>query len=178
MTNKNNDLRMETAAAVRIAADELHQQSGGSKLFGFALCTDDDVRTLFHVACTPDWVKNQETSYPEIGFVYTEWTHSATDAPFTPISQQLAALATQTCSSDNAWSDARDSRFEALVRALKDCRDAGVFSTDTLLCVGSTDPSDHLEALAMNSVDRLNSPDIANRFAEALGYEKYRSKAT
>ena len=53
----------------------------------------------------------------------------------------------------------------------------GAFDPDTLLCVGSTDPSDHLEALAMRGVDALNSAGVANKFASALGYELHRLNA-
>lgn len=67
-----------------------------------------------------------------------------------------------------------DNRFEAFVCALKECRDEGIFDDDTLLCCGSTDPSDHMEMLEMNAVDRLNSKEIADKFAEYLGYEEYR----
>jgi hypothetical protein len=132
--------------------------------------------TLCHVACTSDWVQDNEKSYSDIGFVYVEWTDCAAEANFEPISQQLAALASHSYPSNDDWAAARDLRFNALVLALKDCRDACIFDAETLLCVGSTDPCDHLEALAMNSVDLLNSPVIAGKFAQALGYEKHRHK--
>ncbi len=63
-----------------------------------------------------------------------------------------------------------------LVLGLQDCRKEGIFDRKTLLCVGSTDPSDHLEALAMHAVDALNSKSVANEFARALGYERHRSR--
>ena len=173
----NDELRTSTVDAIRRATSELRTQVGDSRLFGFALCTDDDVRTLYHVACTTDWVKEKEKSYADIGFVYVEWTLSASYAPFDAISQRLAALADQTHASDDYWAAARDRRFDALVLALSDCRNAGIFDPETLLCVGSTDPSDHLEALAMKAVDAVNLSAIADKFAKALGYEKYRRRS-
>jgi hypothetical protein len=177
MSLQADELRNQTATAVRDAAEELRARTPNSRLFGFALCTDDDVRTLYHVACTIDWVREKEVAYPDIGFIYVEWTHSAASGPFHLISRQLAALADQTYASDEDWGAARDRRFEALVLALKDCRTTDTFDLDTLLCVGSTDPSGHLEALAMHGVDVLNSPSVANQFAKALGYEMHRNKA-
>jgi len=44
----------------------------------------------------------------------------------------------------------------------------------TLHSVGSADPCDRLEELEMDTVDLLNSEGLADRFAEALAYEKYR----
>lgn len=165
-------LQLQLTRAVRQAASEL--QSRDSALFGFALCTDDDVRTLYHVACTRDWVREQQVDYADIGFIYVEWTESADHAPFDAISRQFAALANDAYANDAEWAAARDRRFSLLVSALRECRDAGAFSSDTLLCAGSTDPSDHLEALAMSGVDAVNSKVIADRFATALGYEQHR----
>ncbi len=168
------EIRSSTATAVRQAKAEIDRRSGNSPLFGFALCTDDDVSTLYHVACTTGWVDENKEGYPDIGYIYVDWAESGDDAPFDRISTTLARLYEQDHGSDAAWASARDRRFEALVLALADCRQAGAFDDGTLLCVGSTDPSDHLEALAMNAVDRLNAPEIADRFAAALGYEEYR----
>jgi hypothetical protein len=175
MTPPLDELRNEIISAIRQAAAEL--QGSNSALFGFALCTDDDVRTLYHVACTRDWVSEKEVGYPDIGFIYVEWIHSASNAQFNVISQKFGTLADSTYASDMDWSAARDQRFNLLVSALRDCRETGAFSPGTLLCAGSTDPSDHLEALAMNGVDVVNTPAIANQFARALGYEKYRREA-
>jgi hypothetical protein len=165
------------AAAVRQAKTELRDQQGIEDLFGFALCTDDDVRTLYHVACTPQWVREKESGYPGIGFIYVEWEHSADDTLFAGLSAKAASLADQKYPSSAEWATERDRRFETLVLALQECRDGRVFAEDTFLCVGSTDPSDHLEALAMNAVDRLNSPKVADQFADLLGYAKHRRNA-
>lgn len=175
MPHQLEELQIQIASAVRQAAAEL--RSRDSELFGFALCTDDDVRTLYHIACTRDWVREKEVGYPDIGFIYVEWTLSGSDAPFDAISRQFATLADETYASDTDWATARDQRFHLLVSALRDCREAGAFSPDTLLCAGSTDPSEHLEALAMSGVDAVNAADVADEFARALGYEKHRRRA-
>jgi Domain of unknown function (DUF4303) len=173
MGHQLEELQIQIASAVRQAAAEL--RSHKSELFGFALCTDDDVRTLYHIACTRDWVRENEVDYPDIGFIYVEWTHSAANAPFDAISRQFSHLADASYASDADWVAARDARFNLLVSALRDCREAGAFAPDTLLCAGSTDPSEHLEALTMSGVDAVNTADIADQFARALGYENHRT---
>lgn len=175
MPHQLKELQIQIANAVRQSAAKL--RSDNSELFGFALCTDDDVRTLYHLACTRDWVRENAADYPEIGFIYVEWTDSAGDAPFDAIGRQFARLADENYASDTDWAAARDHRFNLLVSALRDCREADVFTPDTLLCAGSTDPSEHLEALAMSGVEAVNTADVANQFASALGYEKHRGRA-
>ena len=175
MTNEYEQLRSMVAEAVRTAATELSQTLGDDTLWGFALCTHDEVRSFYHVACTAAWVHEREADYPGIGSIYVEWSQAANEALFDRANTALASLADQAESNESAWAGARDQRFEALVLALNDCRDGGVFAQDTLLCAGSTDPSDHLESLAMRAVDRLNPPTLADGFARDLGYEKHRN---
>lgn len=168
------EISLETATAIGQACHELKKHYPIEELFGFALCTDDDLRTLFHVVCTRQWVREREADYPGIGFIYVEWQDSSSDHLFEQLGRRFAAHADKSYRSDAESADARDQRFEALVRALKSCREKGLFAEDTLLCVGSTDPSEQLEALAMGAVDRLNIRRIADQFADHLGYEKYR----
>jgi hypothetical protein len=171
----NKDLRAATATAVQQAVAELRNEQPIEELFGFALCVDDDLRTLYQVSCTRQWVCAHDEAYPGIGFISVEWQDSASDTLFEPLSRRFANLADDAYRSDAEWAKARDARFESLVLALKDCRDAGLFAADTLLCVGSTDPSEHLEALGMQAVDRLNLRTVADQFAKHLGFEKYRN---
>ncbi len=173
MASPDESLSGLVADAIRRTKLELDQQ-GVKPLFGFALCTDDDVRTLFHQACSVDWVNKAALSDPDIGFIYVEWQQSGPAKLFRAASDQLGMLAAKRSWTASGWSRARDSRFGALELALADCRAEGLFSADTLLCVGSTDPSDHLELLTMRAVDRLNSSIVAQGFADALGYGQYR----
>ena len=175
MTDEYDELRRLTADAVRQAQAELARQFGADRLHGFALCTDDDVSTLFHTACTRSWVEEREPKYEGIGCIYVEWEQTASDTLFESASELVAGLANAEQADEEAWAAARDRRFAALVRGLQDCRDAGLFDADALLCCGSTDPSEHLEALAMQAVDRLNQPAAADQFAEHLGYEHHRT---
>ncbi len=170
------EARSDTVAAIRLAVKELQERQPMGELFGFALCTDDDLRTLYHVACTRAWVREREAGYPGIGYIFVEWEDSASDGLFERVSCQFASLADESHASDTAWAEARDLRFAALTHALEECRREQLFHEETLLCIGSTDPSEHLEALAMDAVDRLNSRKIADLFARHLGYEQHRKK--
>jgi Domain of unknown function (DUF4303) len=170
----NNDLRSLVATVVKTVKVQIDKKYDKSPLSGFALCTDDDVRNLYHVACTRTWVDEQKESDPDIGYVYVDWDESCDDSLFDKINTIMSQLADQDFESADDWANARDRRFESLVLGLSDCRTAKIFDKLTLLCVGSTDPSDHLEGLAMDAVDRLNSSEIADGFAVALEYEKYR----
>ena len=169
MSDIYDELRRSTSAAIREAVADMLTEFGEDKLSAFALCTDDDVMTLFSAACTHNWVSEREDNYDAIGYIYTEWDQNSGDTHFRSISKAVAAMA-----SDESGGDARDRRFEAFVLALKECRDEGLFDDDVLLCCGSTDPSDHMEKLAMNAVDRLNRADVADKFAEHLGYDEHR----
>jgi hypothetical protein len=167
----NNDcqLRSMIADAVRAAVAELRQTLSGDTLWAFALCPDDDVRYFYHVACTAAWVREREAECPGIGSLYNEWSQTANEALFDRSNTELAFHADKAVFGESAWTAARNQRFETLVLALNDCREGGVFAKDTLLCVGTPDPSDDLAALGMRAVVRLNPPPLAERFARDLG---------
>lgn len=169
MSDIYSDLRKRTAEAIRLAIKEMSASLSADKLHGFALCTDDDVMTLFPAACSQSWVGERSDDYEAIGFIYTEWDQDAGDSHFDSLSEMVADMADED-DSDSA----REKRFEAFVLALKDCRDEGLFDADTLLCCGSTDPMDEMEKLAMQAVEKLNSASNADLFAQHLGYEEYR----
>ncbi|GAB3357524.1 DUF4303 domain-containing protein [Lysobacter tyrosinilyticus] len=165
--DNQEDIRRATAQAIRQSVATLKAHG---PLFGFALGTDDDLRTLFHVSCSVGWVEKSELDYADIGYIFVEWLDSAHDDLFSPISSHLATLADQTYTSDEAWAAARDFRFHALFLALRDCREAGIFDEQTFLTVGSTDPSDHLQSLEMRAVESLNTPNVVRGYAKAMGH--------
>ena len=168
------EIRERLVAAIQGAVRTLRETN--SDLCGFALCTDDDVRTLYHVACTREWVREKEKDYPDIGFLCVEWTLTADNAAFDAISREFDRLADEPDSDPRDWSEARDRRFELLVLALADCRSKGTFSSDVFVCAASTDPSDHLEKLTMKAVDALNARALADGFARAFGYQRHKGR--
>ncbi len=169
MTNIHEKLRKSTAAAIRKAHADMCTEFGSDHIHGFALCTDDDVMTLFSAACTRSWVEEREADYDAIGYIYTEWDQDSGDRHFNAVSRTVAKMAR------DEEGSTPEQRFEAFVLALEDCRNEGLFHQDTLLCCGSTDPSEEMEMLAMRAVDRLNSIATADLFAKHLGYEELRT---
>ncbi|AFT68597.1 hypothetical protein B5T_00310 [Alloalcanivorax dieselolei B5] len=169
------ELQREIYEAIRAVKKQLDASLGDDPLFGFALGTDDDVRGVHHIAASESWVESNKVDYPEIGFVFTDWEQAGDDEAFAPISNRFRELMDMEYANSQDWGAARDQRFELLVRALIDCRKDGVFAATTLLDVGSTDPSEHMERLEMQAIERLNAPAMADRLAEALCLEAYRT---
>ena len=167
MTDTYAILTANTVTAIRKAASDLRAKHT-DLLHGFALCTDDNVMTLYCVSCTKSWVSERKEKCEAIGYIDVDWEDDTGTNYFDNISNALAKLA------DNDSEAACDGRFESLVEALQQCRDEKLFDEETLLSCGSTDPSDHLEMLQMRAVDRLNKPSVADEFAKHLGCEHHR----
>ena len=134
------------------AAMQLDQIFGLENLHGFALGTDDEVRTLFHIACTKEWVKQQqkEQAYEGIGYVFVEWEQSADEMLFLDISHLFAQETDAEYASDADWGNARDKRFLVLFDALSEIRQKNTFNQNTFLNAGSTDPCQHMEDMEFN----------------------------
>ena len=162
--------RQHAVEAIRVAAAEACQTVDKDAIFGFALCTDDDVETIYHAYATRQWVADHEDGYPEIGFISVEWAQSSSDHLFLPLSQTLRVWAATDERRAPDFDAGRSMRFQALVEAMKLCRDEGLFDTHTLLCVGSTDPDGLMERLAGNAGRLLNNEAIATAYCRALGY--------
>ncbi|TWT79509.1 hypothetical protein CA13_09120 [Planctomycetes bacterium CA13] len=163
MTDIHDDLRRATADAIRKACADMAREFGSDPIHGFALCTDDNVMTVYSTACTKSWVAEREPDYSGIGSIYAEWVQNAGDHHFDPISKAVAALAESDKSTIKQ-------RFDCLKLALEDCRNEGLFDPNTILLCGSTDGVGEME---MEAVDRLNSTEIAGQVAEDLSADDY-----
>jgi hypothetical protein len=162
-------VQQATVDAVRQAVSEAYQGLGKEDLFGFGLCTHDDVDTAYHVYATREWVREREADYPEIGLISVEWTQTSDDGPFLLLSEMLRRWAT----ADQAASDAdhgrdRVVRFRALVEGMKICREEGLFDAQTLLSVSSVDPDHSMIALACEASRQLNSQEIAQAYCDCV----------
>jgi len=163
-----DSIRKATVEAIKAAAAEAFQTAEKDALFGFALCTDDDVETLYHVFATREWVAGRAADYPEIGFLSVEWTQSSGDQLFLPLSARLRELAT---SDNRAGLDpdvGRAGRFQALVEAMSVCRSEGLFDARTLLSVGSTDPDPLMIKLSCDAARDLNTEEIAAAYRRVI----------
>ena len=176
LKNHLDKLRSSVEKDIRQACMELKLSYPNDELIGFALCTDDDVMSIYHVVCTKNWVNEHEPDYPDIRYLAVEWEQSASEELFNEAQDLVAMLAEINYPTDNEWARARDLRFVALVSALEACRVSGIFSPNTLLTVGSTDPSQYFQWLEMKAVEWLNEETIVDGFERALGYSEYRNK--
>ncbi|QDT11448.1 DUF4303 domain-containing protein [Planctomycetes bacterium K23_9] len=158
MKDFHGELRTAIVEAIRKARGDMAAEFGSDSIHGFALCTDDNVMTLFAAVCTKSWVAEREPGYKGIGSIYVEWNQSAGDQHFETVSKIIQALADTESSNE-------EQRFESLTLALEDCRNEGLFESDTLLICGNTDGVGDLE---VDAITRLNSPDAAARIAEDL----------
>jgi len=170
----NEKIKSLLVLAIKKPKEELDEKYKGDKLFGYALCTDDAVMTIYHVACTDSWVKDKEKEYKDIGYISVEWEQSGDDSHFDKAYDEIFQDYENSGHEDGSFEINRDMRFEAMVQALKQCKEEAIFDEDTHLNVGSTDPSEHSELLQMRGIDKLNSPKLANELAKALEIEQYR----
>lgn len=163
-------VQQATVDAVRQAVSEAFKRVGKADLFGFGLCTHDDVDSVYHVYATREWVRAHEADYPEIGLISVEWAQASDDAPFLSLSEMLREWA----SSDKTASDSdyvrdRTTRFRALVEAMKICREEGLFDAMTLLSVSSTDPDESMIELACEAGRQLNTEELAVAYCQMMG---------
>ena len=131
--------------------------------------------TIYHIACTNSWVEAHSKKYKEIGYCSVEWKQSGDDSLFDQTYDELINHYNKNDDEEcENFEINRDIRYESLLLALKECRDSGIFDDTTHLSVGSTDPSEELQALEMKGVDRINPPLLADQFGHALDIIKYR----
>ncbi len=165
----NNAIKNLVKEDIKKAARELDSKYGLNNLHGFALGTDDDVRTLYHVVCTHQWVDEQtiEQDYKGIAYIFVEWTQVGDDHLFLSV----AKLLNQEADKESLdWAGDRDKRFAAIGDALAEIRDENIFALDTFLYAGSTDPSDHMEELSLVLAKSINTQHHLDGYFNAMGY--------
>ena len=159
-------------AVIRLHA-KLRTQLENEPLFGFALCTDDDVVTLYQAACTASWFKSRSSKSVEEAYNYNDWPLELENHE-----ELYRAVAMMQASHDqysvdeeeDLWAQARDERVFGIAAALEECREEGLFDDSVLLCMGSTDPLNRRVAeLSMQAVKRMNSPAIAEMYVKLFG---------
>ncbi len=150
---------------IKKSAAELDYQYGFNNLQGFALGTDDDVRTLYHVACTREWVEAQGDD--GIAYIFVEWVESGDENLFLSVSKLLNEEADKECPD---WVEGRDKRFAAITHALAEIREENIFNADTFLYAGSTDPSDYMEELSLRAAKKINTQQNIEAYIQAMGY--------
>ena len=162
--------RQGTVDAIRQAANEAYEKNAKETIFGFGICTDDDVGSVYHVYATRPWVSEREPDYPEIGLISVEWSQASDDTLFLAVSKMFQEWAANDHATPNSsFDEDRTVRFRALVEAMKICRDEGLFDARTLLSVSSTDPDDLMIRLACDAGCHLNIDEVAAAYCKMMG---------
>jgi hypothetical protein len=152
--------------AVASTIETLFANQARSDLFGFALGTDDDVCAIHPFACPSAWLLQEQVGNADLRYTFTDWI-ALNGSAFADVADCLQRFSARDYGdsprsvSDGSplWGRARDSRFAAIATGLLHCRQRGLFAPETLLMVGSTDPSDHMEALEESFLPLLNTPE-------------------
>src|SRR5689334_4768842 len=76
--------------AIRQSVAKIVAARPGEHLSGFALCTDDDLSTLYHVASTREFVMRR-SDIGDIDLVPTEWEYNDGDEAFSQVGRILAS---------------------------------------------------------------------------------------
>jgi len=174
MTNELVKLTSNLLSAIEKTKYQIDKKYPNQKLFGYALCTTDDLSGVYHVACTSEWVNKNSKGFEEIGYISVEWEESGDDTEFDYCNSLIHESYEMNKDDFETW---RDLTFQALVTALQQAREAGLFEDHTHLSAGSTDPSEHMELLETQGIDIMNPPNLADSLVNALGFSKYRNKA-
>lgn len=151
--------------AIVTSCCSLRQQ--GTIITGYALCTDDNLRTLYHIASSlPHGGNRPRWANP------VDWTVTARDAKplFLQASDSLSTNATQASKIGRLGDHVRRS-FELLVVALE--RASPAFQSLTsgsniLRLVVSTDPSPELSKMEREAARRLNPPELFEKWLVAM----------
>jgi hypothetical protein len=127
---------------------------------GYALCTDDNLSTLYHVASVlPIGGQKSHWANP------LAWSTTAPDAK--PLFERIGEymrLRKDRASEKNRLVEHEAQCFETLVLALEQMKDhieqRAIEGSKVLILVTSTDPSEELLEKAVAAAKRLNAPEL------------------
>jgi hypothetical protein len=170
--NKYEKFKNLIVDEIERAYSEIQKKYELENIHGFALGTDDDVMTLFHVLCTSNWLEKEEARLndEDIGYIFVEWQESAGENLFLDISKMFRKESERDYKTNEDWAIARDKRLLSISFALEEVRKRKLFKEQTFLCFGSTDPSTYIEKLEWVEIQRYNVESNVKRYAKAMGY--------
>jgi hypothetical protein len=126
----------------------------GERMIGFALGTDDDLRTLFSVACTAE--SAARSSEYDVRYVFTDWDRALDDDPMALASRLMAQT-------DFGY---REAVWALLIESVATARARGLLADDVFVTVGSTDPGPELEKRERAAIVRLNPPHVVRSYRQ------------
>lgn len=136
-------------------------------LAGYALCTDDDLSTLYGVAVTHEFARAAPD--PVVRYIAVEWPYGHRTSLFDEAQLQIEQRYVD-ASSGGAIAPHVERTFACLVQALRRLRERALVRDDVLLLVASSDPGPALEALAARGARALNAPLLFDAWRDAMGY--------
>jgi hypothetical protein len=161
-TNRFRDLVLE---ALRVAVRRFIDAHPNERISGFALLTDDDLRTLGYAACT------YEALGDDIGgatrFEPVDWPYGDGQEVFDEAGAFLASLA----DSNPNHRDHVETAFASLVAAMETAKAEGTLPHDVYCTPISTDPSELLERLEDQAILTLNGPVVQKARRIAVGID-------
>jgi hypothetical protein len=155
------ELRRLVIAGVAESAREVAASLGDETLAGYALCVDDDLRSLFPMAVSAGALSMADNA---LRFVPVDWDCEAGGDAFDRANAALEELA------DAASDYAAHKRlaFTALVDALGDARKRGIFAPGVTLLVTSVDPGETTLHLAEEAALELNDAETQRAFRDQM----------
>ncbi len=163
MTHSRDEL-MELVRVGSLQAISALSANHGDPILGFALCTDDDVSSFFHVGCTASFARISVV--PEVRFLPNEWLQNGDREA---VALQIASREFQQTSrrpEGDGWGAARDDDFKMLVAGLAAARATGAIDAAVFLTVMSTDPCDYMLNLEEALLPLLNPPHIMREWRQ------------
>jgi len=147
----NNDQMLKDAVKLAVKRTIVYVKANhvGECLNGYALLTDDEMRTLGYLASTEEFTKSQ--SEPNVRFEPTDWIYADGASEFDGPAKILSRGADA-----NPLSLHVPVSFIILVGALRELKLEGIFDDKVFLTVISTDPNEQLEKLEVEAVRALN----------------------
>lgn len=150
--------------ALRRVLPLLSRSHPGERISGFALCTDDSLSTLFHVASTREFVARSRAPFVE--FVPVEWKYADGAEHLEEANKILESRYRAT--TKESFPAHVDQSFREMAAALQELKAEGLFDETVFLTVCSTDPGPELEEMETSVVTLLNSKEVADRWMHAM----------
>jgi len=161
-TNKLRDLVLQ---AVRLAISRVLESHPNELICGFALLTDDDLRSLGYAACTYEGLGDDAGG--SVRFEPVDWQYCDGQEIFDEARAALAELA----DSNPDHRDHVDKAFVVLVAALEMAKAEGTLPHESYCTPISTDPNEHLDELEDQAILRLNGPAVHKARRIAIGID-------
>lgn len=170
------DLTTTIRAAIAQSVADIQAKHPDDPIARYAICTDDDLRTLYATACTRTQVGRFENA--SRSFVPAEWFRGIEHyAQLDAASSLLSRLADAHYEEEDDGIDPdadhlrpwKAELFAAVVAGLSAHRESGTFGSEVFLIATSHDPGEWLGAQVDEATKTLNSAELYESWRSATG---------